>query len=199
MAGAVLARPPAGAAAFGRALLLQAGKEPVSLELDRGRSYRLLVGEAGRLALLEELSGTGLAALVPCEAGLIGNLKVWENLSLPLAWHAKADPAAIEARARTIFGFLGLGDERFASLCRSLPERLSRLECRMVAFTRALLLEPEILVYDRLFEGLNRMQAEQAKRMDEVFRLRFPFRTSLYLESDTAPDLVRVCAELDLR
>lgn len=183
MTGATLASRPAGAAQAVRVLTLQAGRATASLELGCGHAYRLLAEDEGRHALIEQLSNTGLAALVPCEGGLIGNLKVWENLALPLAWQGKDDPAEIEARARAILDLLGIGGERFTKLCRSLPERLSRLECRIVAFTRALLLDREIMVYDRLFEGLSRSQAAELLRLDKLFHARLPAGTSVYLES----------------
>ncbi len=159
MAGTALEIRPAGEP---HAVALKVDERTVFLPLDRGRTYRLIGGEPGRLALIDQLSDTGVAALVPCEGGLIGNLKVWENLSLPLAWQARSGTGQVEARARTMLALLGVSGEQFTRLCRAFPEQLSRLECRMVAFVRAVLLEPEILVYDRLFEGLTRSQRAQA-------------------------------------
>jgi predicted ABC-type transport system involved in lysophospholipase L1 biosynthesis ATPase subunit len=208
MPGATLADTPARAGqpapapAQARILTLATGTSAhsISLELDRGRAYRLVADDAVRSDIIDQLARTGSAALVPADGGLIGNLKVWENLALPLAWQAKSSYAEIEARARAILEPFGFAGERFATLCRALPERLSRFEWRIVAFTRAMLIEPEVMIYDRLFEGLTQSQAEQARRLDAVFHLHFPFRTSIYLESDTLPQLlVPVNAEHDLR
>jgi ABC-type arginine transport system ATPase subunit len=206
MAGATLASGPADAGKADRvsarilSLAATPGGTQVGLELDRGRAYRLIAGDAGRRSLIAQLAHTGIAALVPCEGGLIGNLKVWENLCLPLAWQARSNSAEIEARAREILKDFGFTGERFAGLCRALPEGLSRFECRVVAFVRAMLVEPEVMVYDRLFEGLTLSQARESTRIDAVFHRHFPFRTSLYLESDAVPDLiVPVFSEHDLR
>jgi len=124
---------------------------------------------------------------------------VWENIALPLAWQGKSDHAGIERRVRAIFDAFGIHGEPFSALCRALPERLSRLELRLVAFARAMLIEPEVMVYDRLFEGLSQAQMEQARTLDIVFRRQFPFRTSIYLEPEPPRLTVRVDAERSLR
>lgn len=182
-----------------RAVTVSSGGRSVELSLDRGTTYRLLAPEAELAGIIEDLSRSGLAGVVPCEGGLIGNLKVWENIALPLAWQGKSEPAVVERRVRAMFAALGIAGEDFSALCRSLPERLSRLELRLVAFARGMLIEPEIMVYDRLFEGLSQAQMEQARTLDTVFRRQFPFRTSIYLESEPPPLAVRIDAERNLR
>ena len=193
----------AGSSPAARTLAVEAGsaerRRVFSLELDRGRTYRFLASETVRNALIDQLSRTGCAALVPAEGGLIGNLKIWENIALPLAWQGK-EGSVIEARARAILEEFGIAGEGFVQLCRSLPEHLSNFERRIVAFVRVMLIEPEIMVYDRLFEGLTQTQTERARLFDRLFHHRFPFRTSVYLESDAVATLVApVHAEHDLR
>jgi predicted ABC-type transport system involved in lysophospholipase L1 biosynthesis ATPase subunit len=186
-------------AAPARAVLVASGGATLELELDRGRCYRVLVPETERSAVIEQLSRGGLAAVVPADGGFIGNLKVWENIALPLAWAGKTDHAVIEKRVRAMLDALGVSGERFSAICRALPERLSSLELRFVAFARAMLIEPEIMVYDRLFEGLTQLQMEQAHMLDAVFRRQFPFRTSMYLESEAPPLPVQVDAEYRIK
>ena len=53
-----------------------------------------------------------------------------------------------------------------------LPDRLSEFERRLAAFVRAMLAEPEIMVYDGLFDGLTRVEIEKAMGFDRLFRLR---------------------------
>jgi len=180
-------------------LTVTAGGRSAQIELDRGKTYRLLAPEAELARIIDQLSHSGLAGIVPCEGGLIGNLKVWENIALPLAWQGKSDPAGIERRVRGMFDAFGIAGDDFSALCRSLPERLSRLELRLVAFARAMLVEPQIMVYDRLFEGLSQIQMEQARTLDIVFRRQFPFRTSIYLEPEPPQLLVHVDAERSLK
>lgn len=159
----------------------------LALELDCGRIYRVMVDSPStRLALLTHLNTIVSAAVVPADGGLISNLRVWENMVLPRAWRNVASYAELEQRARAILGELGFKGETFSRLCASAPERLTRFELRLVAFVRAMLAEPEVIAYDCLFDGLTRAQIEQALAFDRVFHLHFPFRTSIYIDSDVS-------------
>jgi predicted ABC-type transport system involved in lysophospholipase L1 biosynthesis ATPase subunit len=184
-AGDALApRPPAT-----RALDLQlaaSGGDPVVLDLDCGKAYRLVVSPRLREDVLARLMASGPAGLVPSDGGLVGNLKIWENLALPAAWRGETEYGELEQRARGLFSALGFPAEDFPSLCRSMPEDLSRLEARIVAFVRAVLGEPDLLVYDGLFDGLTRAETDRALGVDRLFHLQFPFRTSVYVDSELA-------------
>jgi hypothetical protein len=56
-----------------------------------------------------------------------------------------------------------------------------------------MLVEPEIMVYDSLFEGLTRAEVEQVLAFDRVFHLYFPFRTSIWVDLEL-PMLPEVAA-----
>jgi len=166
----------------------------IELELDSGRVYHAIVSRgAARDALIEQLVGTGLAAIVPTDGGLIGNLKVWENLVLPAAYHDDSAPryAELEERAASLFAEFGVAGERFEALCTTLPDHLDRFEKRLCAFVRAMLTEPRIMVYDSLFDGLSRDETGKVLAFDRVYHSRLALGTSLHLTADlpTLPDL----------
>ncbi len=169
----------------------------IELELDSGRVYHAIVARgAVRAALIEQLVGTGLAAIVPADGGLIGNLKVWENLVLPAAYHGDSAPryAELEERAASLFAQFGVAGESFEALCTTLPDHLDRFDKRLCAFVRAVLTEPRIMVYDSMFDGLSRDETGKALAFDRVYHGRLglgTLGTSLHLTADlpTLPDL----------
>jgi len=168
----------------------------LEMRLNAGRRYRVIAArpeqKAGFLRALREAAP--LAVVAP-RGGLIGNLKVWENLVLPVEYHREYGgraPAApprlpplrvLEARAERLFRALGVAQQRFVELCGLLPERLTEFERRLAAFVRGVLAEPEVMVYDGLFDGLARNEAQKAARFDPLFLRHFPFRTAVYVDT----------------
>lgn len=164
----------------------------IEVDLDAGHVYHAIVeSPTVRRTLIEQLVDTALAAIVPVDGGLIGNLKVWENLVLPSAYHRNAKSSELEPHATRLFAEFGITGAAFEALCTTLPDHLGRFERRLCAFVRALLTEPRIIVYDSLFEGLSRDETNMALSFDRTFRTRLPLGTSLHLTSDipTLPEL----------
>jgi predicted ABC-type transport system involved in lysophospholipase L1 biosynthesis ATPase subunit len=161
------------------------GERRIELGLDAGQRYRAIVSRPSLKAqLMRKLGDTAPVAVVAARGGLIGNLKVWENLVLPIAYRGEARLDELETRAEKLFRDLGVLRERFAELCALLPERLTEFERRLAAFVRAMLAEPEIMVYDGLFEGLTRAEIDKATGFDRLFRQHFPFRTAIYVDTE---------------
>lgn len=164
----------------------------IELELNSGRIYHAIVGSAvARETLIERLVDTALAAIVPADGGFIGNLKVWENLVLPAAYHAGAQNRELEERATRLFAEFGIAGAGFETLCTALPDHLGRFERRLSAFVRAMLTEPRIMVYDSLFDGLSREETGKVLAFDRIFHAQFPLGTSLHVSADlpTLPEL----------
>lgn len=81
---------------------------------------------------------------------LLDSMTVLENVGLPLREHTKQSTAQIEARVSEVLEAVGLHDVE--SL---LPRELSGGMLRRVAFARAIVMEPEILLCDEPFSGLD--------------------------------------------
>ena len=163
----------------------ESGERRLDLTLNAGHRYRAIVPRpALKAQLVRKLGEAAPVAIVAARGGLVGNLKVWENLVLPIAYRGDARLDELEARAEKLFGELGVLRSRFAELCALLPDRLSEFERRLAAFVRAMLAEPEITVYDGLFDGLTRAEIDKATRFDRLFRLHFPFRTAIYVDAE---------------
>jgi len=164
----------------------------LELELGTGRVYQAVVHSARvREDVIEQAAQAVFAAIVPADGGLIANLKVWENLALPAAYHGSPRYADLERRAADILAEFNVAGAKFEALCSMLPDHLDRFERRLCAFVRALLTEPRLLVYDSLFDGLNREQTARALAFDAAYRRRVPQGTSLYLSADmqSLPDV----------
>lgn len=153
--------------------------------LGRGLSYRVLARhERARARYVAELAQSDQTAIVPAGGGFVGNLKVWENLVLPATYHGTPRLADLDARASELFALLGGAAGYGAQLCGELPDRLSLLDLRRAAFVRAMLIEPEMIVFDALFEGLAGDEIEAVRSFDRVFHRYFPFRTAVWVDRD---------------
>jgi ABC-type multidrug transport system ATPase subunit len=166
----------------------------VELDLDSGHVYHAVVGStAVREALIEQLVETTLAAIVPADGGLIGNLRIWENLVLPAAYHGDGAPRyrELEERAARVFAEFGVTGASFDALCTTLPDHLGRFERRLCAFVRSMLDGPRIMVYDSLFDGLSREETGKVLAFDRSYHSQYPLGTSLHLTADlpALPDL----------
>lgn len=153
------------------------------LKLGAGLSHNLVLRtEAERLALLQQLSADERVWIVPEDGGLITNIRIWENLLLPVQYHGTMQPDIIAGRVSDLMAQCGLVDEIAVSgLLRKLPEQLSLYERRLVAFVRTLLCSPECIVYDFLHRGLTKAELECVIRFDHVFQQQCPSGTSVSL------------------
>lgn len=146
--------------------------------------------EARGIGILARLPAFPQTVRVGRDGGLLGHLSVWKNLTLPLEYGAR-DMRHVAEDAALLFMLCG---ESLSRLLDSYPDALSPYERRLVGFVRALLLEPEVLVLDGIFDGLAVAEKEKALRWVQVFRLRFPFRVLLYRgqEDEALNDMERV-------
>jgi len=115
--------------------------------------------------------------------GLISNLKVWENITLPVWYHTAKRPEDLEGRVVQIFKELGK-DVAGLDYMGKLPGPLPVTEKRLIGVVRAILMEPEIMIYDALLEGLDSEMAERLLMLTTGFHSGRVGRTSLYVSSD---------------
>ncbi len=136
--------------------------------------------EKERLALFRRIG------VVPAHGGLISNLKAWENLLLPAWYHRGLTAEQAERPVAEIFDQLGPGEAGLKQRMGELPGQLSLYERRVVALARAMLMEPDILIYDFTFAGLERDAAQRLMKLTGEFHGRKAGRVSLYLCPDDA-------------
>lgn len=81
---------------------------------------------------------------------LLDSMSVLENVGLPLREHTRQGPREIAERVSRVLAAVGLEDVETL-----LPRELSGGMLRRVAFARAIVMEPEILLCDEPFSGLD--------------------------------------------
>jgi ABC-type transporter Mla maintaining outer membrane lipid asymmetry ATPase subunit MlaF len=151
------------------------------LELKPRSGSRLFVlgAEVGALPEPERRALLGRVGFVPADGGLISSLNAWENISLPVAFHAPGRIAGVFAEVEALLEELGGIDERMLA---RLPEELSLYEKRLAAFVRALLENPDLLVVENLAAGLGPTKRKRVERFAEVYRRRCPGGTFVQIE-----------------
>jgi ABC-type transporter Mla maintaining outer membrane lipid asymmetry ATPase subunit MlaF len=122
--------------------------------------------------------------VVPEDGGLIGNLKVWENVLLPSMYHHGRTVTDVEPYVVALFQELYPTQHDLGSMMGKLPDQLTVLERRLVAVARAFLLEPELVIYDFLLAGLDRDAVARLITAAGRFQGARTDRTSVYLCAD---------------
>ncbi len=119
--------------------------------------------------------------MVPESGGLISNLKTWENLILPSWYHGTRSPAEVESEVLALFREAGFNEEQVQNLMRKRPDELTKYEKRLIAVVRAILMDPDVLIYDSLLTGLDREAAGRLLKLAQEFHNKKPGRVSVYL------------------
>lgn len=165
----------------------QADAVAIALELHRGRTYQVIASARGqRAGVIRGLQAMADTAVVRPDGGLISNLRVWENLALPLQYHDLPGSETIESRAIDVFLGAGIAADEATRITGLLPDELTRYERCLASFVRAMLIEPEILVFNAVFDGLTLDETSRVARFHTLFRHRHPFRTAVFLGFDHA-------------
>lgn len=136
--------------------------------------------EDERLALFRRVG------VVPADGGLISNLKAWENLLLPAWYHRGLTAEQAERPVSELLEQIEADGTGLKRCMGELPGQLSLYERRVVALARAMLLEPDVLIYDFIFAGLERDAAQRLMKLTGEFHGKKAGRISLYLCPDDA-------------
>lgn len=110
--------------------------------------------------------------------GLISNLKVWENIMLPLSYHSSSHHD-MDKKMISILGKIGYDDD-----LTILPGPLPAYKKRLAGFARAMLMEPDLIIYDSVFEGLSADIRSKVLETITAFQHEKEGRASLFLDMD---------------
>ncbi len=111
--------------------------------------------------------------------GLISNLKVWENIMLPLSYHSSLSHHDMDEKMISILGKIGYNDD-----LTILPGPLPAYKKRLAGFARAMLMEPDLIIYDSVFEGLSSDIRSKVLETITAFQREKEGRASLFLDMD---------------
>jgi ABC-type transporter Mla maintaining outer membrane lipid asymmetry ATPase subunit MlaF len=151
-------------------------------ELRPRKGARLVVlgSDVRELADAERSRLMRRVGFVPANGGLMSSLNGWENISLPIAYHAPQKVPAALADVHAMLGELGGVDD---TLLGKLPEHMTLYERRLAAYLRALLERPDLLVADSLAAGLGPTKRGRSARFAELYRARCPGGTFVQFEA----------------
>ncbi len=142
----------------------------------------LLFGrEVAGLAEPEALALLSRLGLVWPGGGFVSNLKVWENILLPLWYHGDAKPERREDEVIELLRRIGMAPDRMPAFLGSLPGSLRVHEQRTIGVVRAMMQDAEAMIYAGIFDGLD--GPSRARLLEETSRhqTRRAGRTALYI------------------
>ncbi len=93
-------------------------------------------------------SRSGRIGWVAENGGLISNLRIWENVTLPLWYHNGYEAVETEHRVVRWLGMLGLERDSFEKFMAAQPYSVEIWQRKMAGLLRALLQNPPVLVVD---------------------------------------------------
>lgn len=151
------------------------------LDLQPRSGARLFVlrTEVGALAEPERQALLARIGFVPADGGLISSLNGWENITLPVAYHAPQRIPELFDEVQELLEDLGGVDD---SVLRKLPEEMTRYEKRLVAYVRALLEKPALLLVETAAAGLGPTKRRRTARFAEAYHARCAGGTYVQLE-----------------
>ena len=150
------------------------------IRLERPDSGRIEL-DGQDIAQLDELALTPFRrkfAVVFQGSALFDSMNVFDNVAFPLRERRTFDRHEIEQRVRERLEALDV-----AQAAEKLPSELSGGMRKRVALARALVMEPEILVYDEPTTGLDPITSRTVDELIESTRQRFGL-TSLVISHD---------------
>jgi phospholipid/cholesterol/gamma-HCH transport system ATP-binding protein len=116
--------------------------------------------------------------VVPSNGGLVSNLKLWENITLPLLYHSGEVTPEDEKNALDYLARLG-----YSGNIMALPAHLTHSERRVAVLVRVFLQQPGIVLYSNCIEGSLSVSREVFFQVTKEFHSAAKDRTSLYLTS----------------
>ncbi len=132
--------------------------------------------------------------LVFSSGGLISNLKVWENLTLPLSYHSDYNQDEIDAKGVAALERIGYSGKRF-----DLIGKLSLFQKRMLGFARAMLNDPDLMIYESPLQGLNFEERNRFLLAALSFHAEKSGRTSIFFTSNQeAPAILKNATVISL-
>ncbi len=158
------------------------------LDLSPGNCCQIVVGSpAHKQAVLDSLLSQVKACIVEPDGGLISNLAVIENIALPAEFHGVGSAADRDSRLSELTRHFGRDGALLRALDFARPADLSPWQKRLAGFLRAMLMEPQLIVFDSLFGDISRADASKVREFRRIFHLHFPFRQAVFVSHAEEP------------
>ena len=113
--------------------------------------------------------------------GLVSHLALSENILLGAAYHRQARAAGVDDRVRTLLNWCGWSEAEARRAFALQPAEATPFERSVAAWLRALLGEPDLLVCENLFQGLDAGQRRRLIDASVNFLAENPRRGSVFV------------------
>jgi ABC-type transporter Mla maintaining outer membrane lipid asymmetry ATPase subunit MlaF len=150
----------------------------------KGARMVVLGTDVERLAQGERLRLLARVGFVSSKGGLISSLNAWENISLPVAYHAPERMPALLEEVQALVGELGGVDD---DLLAKMPEDMTLYERRLAGYVRELIEKPELMVVQNLAARLGPTKRKRAAGFAAVYHAYCPGGTFVQLEEKGEP------------
>ena len=151
----------------------------VGIEMPRSGKIFLFNSDTASLSREELLHHRRRIGIASGTGGLISNLKVWENITLPLYFHYSLSHAEIEERGLAVLNRLGYSENLMA-----LPAHLTFSQRKLVGMARAMLMTPDIMIYESPDSGLNQEEKNNFFKIALEFHREKLERASILITSN---------------
>lgn len=173
----------------GESLIIITSRPEESLQLCRlmignvalsSGSISLFNSDISAQTIIDQLQVRQKIAFILPSGGLISNLKMWENIMLPLFYHTGEVSETQEKLAEEMLDFFGYKENVMV-----LPAKLSLYEKRMTAFIRAVVQKPEMIIYADCFEGISESHGKKLLTAAQELSNKNRQISSLYISSSS--------------
>lgn len=142
----------------GDKLLLEVGSEETKSAVIDMALGELIPADGQILLLGQPLaeSRPGSIGYIPAEGGLISNLKVWENVTLPLWYHGSRQLMSTEESVARWLRELNLDEQEWEKFMASPAARIKPWKRKLAGLLRGFVQAPQLLVIDaNLFDEVD--------------------------------------------
>ncbi|MGR3177303.1 MAG: ATP-binding cassette domain-containing protein [Candidatus Anammoxibacter sp.] len=116
--------------------------------------------------------------------GLMSNLTIWDNITLPITYHMEILPDDIDEKILSIFNQLWDNTSHLSEFLAKPSGSLPVQQRRLIGMVRAMLIDPDLIIYDSLLTGFDKETAEKLVILTEKFHHEKPERTSVFINSE---------------
>ncbi|MGR3318498.1 MAG: hypothetical protein ACUZ8O_08455, partial [Candidatus Anammoxibacter sp.] len=93
--------------------------------------------------------------------GLMSNLTIWDNITLPIIYHMERLPDDFDQKIFSIFNYLWDNVSSLSEFLKKPSGSLPVHQKRLIGMVRAMLINPDLIIYDSLLTGFDKKTVER--------------------------------------
>lgn len=151
----------------------------LGMEMPSSGKVYLFTSDTAALSARELLQVRCKIGVAYGSGGLVSNLKVWENITLPLYFHQPLSHAEIYERGLAVLSRLG-----YSGNLMVLPGHLTFSQRKLIGIARAMLVDPNVIIYESPDSGFNHEEKNNFFTIALKFHLEKTGRASIFITSN---------------